>query len=300
MLGGMRWGARLRGLVWRGALGAVLGLAVMAGPGVGRVWGASKAQAEADDRAAPLTLEEVLKKLRANYQEYMRDVPNLFCDERVLSEYGPYQTQLRPLHTVTDSVFRLQRVMGPDKRPDLKESRQVKLVDGRAATKDELTGPSILSGVFGEALGMVVEGQTCLRFELKPHGPHFGPRRIEVDFHALPAETRPEGCTDRKMKGHVLIDPETMRIRRIELLTTDYTIFPEMMGQWTWWAEYDPVVLGGKPFWLPSRIYSEAVSYGEKRSIWTFDASYGNYHKMVTSAHILPGFTVEPGEPTHP
>ncbi len=278
MLGGMGWGARSRGLV--------LGLLVVFG--VGRARGAGQAETS--------TLDEVLRRLRVNYQEYMRDVPNLFCDERVVSEYGPYFTQVRTLHTVTDSVFRLQRVMAADKRPTLKESREVKFVDGKSATRDELTGPSILSGVFGGALGMVVPDQTCLRFELKVHGPHLGPRRIEVDFRTLEKAVRPEECTDRKMKGHVLIDPETMRIRRIEVTNMEYPIFPDVLGQWTWWAEYDPVGLGGGTFWLPSRIYSEAVSYGDKRSIWTFVANYTSYHKMVASAHILPGLRVEPGE----
>jgi hypothetical protein len=49
-------------------------------------------------------------------------------------------------NAVTDSVFRLKRVIGPDRAPVLDESREVKSINGQPAKSQDISGPSILSG----------------------------------------------------------------------------------------------------------------------------------------------------------
>jgi hypothetical protein len=98
-------------------------------------------------------------------------------------------------------------------------------------------------------------------------------------------------------KGRVLIDPATMQVRRMELTTPHHTIIAgdsytsPVVGDWILSVDYAQVVLDGKSFWMPARITSRSTSgRGTFHPIvWTFRATYSNYHKLEVTSRILSG-----------
>ncbi|RXH58635.1 hypothetical protein GRAN_1945 [Granulicella sibirica] len=243
-----------------------------------------------------VTLEQVLDRLQENFFEYLRSVPSLFCDEVVQSDFGPANTVVKSVHSKTESIFRLQRKITPARKLELVESRDLKRVDGKAVSSGSLAGPAILSGAFGTGLAVADAAQeVCTNFRMHPMLTFFAPHRIVIEFESLPGSTDNPVCSTRRSHGRVFVDPETMRIRRIEMTTPNYDIVPKIKGNWVWSVDYDPVMLGGKPFWLPKTILSDATSYGLNPLTWTFEARYSNYHKLEVRSRIVTDGLTEPG-----
>jgi hypothetical protein len=165
-----------------------------------------------------------------------------------------------------------------------------------------ITGPAILSGAFGTGLGVAGTAQrVCMSFKMHPALTRFAPHRIVIDFASLPASVGDPACSIRHSHGRVFVDPETMHIRRIEMTSPDYEIVPKLKGEWVWSVDYDSVLLGGKPFWLPKTIQSDATSYGQNSLTWTFQARYSNYHKLEVRSRIVTDGITEPApDPVDP
>jgi len=236
--------------------------------------------------------------LQENFREYLRTVPSLFCDEKVRSEFGLANVEPKSVHSLTESTFRLQRRLTVERKLDLLESRDVRKVDGKPVARGAIAGPALLSGAFGTGLSVVTSSeQKCLAFKMHPNLTRFPPHRIVIDFAVLPNAPNDATCLDGKSRGKVFLDPETLHIRRIEMIRPDYEIVPKMRGEWKWSVDYDVVSLGGRPFWLPKTIDSDATSYGLNPLTWTFSAEYRNYHKLEVTSHIVTGVVVEPVEP---
>ena len=247
-------------------------------------------------RQVQVTLEQVLERLQENFLEYVRSVPSLFCDEVVQSEFGPANSGIEAVHSRTESIFRLQRRILAARKLELVESRDLKRVDGKPVSSGSLAGPAILMGAFGTGLGVAGTAQTmCTKFRMHPLMTFFAPHRIVIEFESLPGSAENPVCSTRRSHGRVFVDPETMRIRRIEMTTPNYEIVPKVMGEWVWSVDYDPVMLGGKPFWLPKTILSDATAYGLNSLSWTFEAKYSNYHKLEVRSRIVTDGITEPG-----
>ncbi len=240
----------------------------------------------------PPPLEAVLDRLEANYVEYAHTVPNLFCDEVVRSAYNPVASFGKPVQVVTDSTFRLQRALSPDHRLTLKESRDVKRVDGKPVAATALAGPSLLYGVFGSALRLVSTREArCMKFKLHPHLSRTQPARIVIDFSPLPRRSRDPACGPNQPEGRAFVDPDTLRLRRIEVRNAPYDILPNVPGEWDWSADYDPILFDGKPFWLPRTIASTATPFTRGTVAWTFTAQYSACHQLAVKSTILPTLT---------
>ncbi len=80
------------------------------------------------------SLDEILFRLDSNLRDYDAKVPNFFCNEHVTSVvvYGKDHQS-----TVTDSVFRLERSAGLGHAGTLRESREVKTINGSPAEGKE-------------------------------------------------------------------------------------------------------------------------------------------------------------------
>jgi hypothetical protein len=241
------------------------------------------------------TIDDILERLQSNLDHYDNAVPSFFCDEHVVSQVFPSQAHQ---DAVTDSVFRLKRVVNPDRTTTLDESREVKTVNGKPATSQDIGGPSVLSGAFEGGLAVVSLNQrACMRYTLeriKRSGP---PVPYVVRFAT---DLRPGSSADcllqEKSQGRVLIDPATMQITHMELTTPHHTIAPEsyyaskVVGEWVISVDYAPVVLDGQTFWMPATIASRATSAkGTYHAIvWSFRATYRNFHKLEVTSRILP------------
>jgi len=242
------------------------------------------------------TLMEILQRLENNLSQYDSGVPSFFCDEHVVSRMVP---DVHNRETVTDSVFRLKRVLNPNHTTTLDETREVKTVNGQPARSQKMDVPSIVSGAFEGGLAVVsLSQQSCMNYTLD---------RIKRDDAKAPIIVRfasvltPENSGDCLLhengRGQVFIDRATMQITRMELTTPHHTIIPgdsyssAVVGEWVLSVDYAPVVLDGKSFWMPATITSRSTSgRGSFHPIvWTFKATYGNFHKLEVTSRILLG-----------
>jgi len=123
-----------------------------------------------------------------------------------------------------------------------------------------------------------------------------------VEFSSLPASERPANCLlQENGSGRVFIDPGTMEIKRMELASPYHIVFaggktangfniPPVVGTWDLSVDYSPVLLGGQSFWLPATITSGTTSISgvPSRTVWSFLATYRNYHKLEVTSRVLP------------
>lgn len=255
------------------------------------------------------TLPEILQRLQENLDQYKALVPSFFCDEHVVSTIIP-----DPRHEsrVTDSTFRLKRVANPEVegKTILEESHEVKMVNGKPSTGDSVGGPAYLRGAFSNGLALVsLSQQACMSYTLRPIRQNHPKDPTVVQFASVPAGKRPDGCRMQEdVSGRVQIDPESMQVTHLEFTAPRHligtaaapanTLFLEpgfdmqsIVGRWDVTVEYAPVLLGGKSFWLPTKI-SDRMRSSLVPNRWTYDATYSNYHKLEVTSRILPGSEV--------
>jgi len=232
------------------------------------------------------TLGKILERLQENLNQYDSSVPSFFCDERVLSFAqrgpGPVNTMIG---TVTDSTFLLKRIPRPDDQVILRESREVKKVNGKPVTGDSIGGGMLFVGAFSNGLALVsLSQQACMDYTLEPSDPGQPKAPVLVEFASVAAGKRPADCRMQEdVSGRAVIDPETMQVKRMQFHAPHHMIGTRM-GWWDVTVEYAPVELDGKIFWLPKKI-SESMS--DRATSWSYGASYRNYHKMEATSRIL-------------
>jgi hypothetical protein len=242
----------------------------------------------------PVTLDQILQQLEANLNRYDARIPGFFCDEHVVSQLTPSRPDQ---NTVTDSVFRLKRVVKPDHTTTLDESREVKTVNGHPATSQDLAGPTVLSGAFEGGLALVSLSQrSCINYTLDRIKRNPTTRYI-VRFASVLTPQNSAACLlDEEGKGRVFIDPASMQITRLELTTPHHVIMPgsawesPVSGQRALMVDYAPVVLGGETFWMPSTITSRSTSGAGTfhQIVWSFKATYRNFHKLEVTSRVVP------------
>ena len=253
-------------------------------------------------RAKMPTLDEILHRLEANLNHYDTSVPSLFCDEHVVSQMQPGP---RNQDTITDSVFRLKRTANPDHTTTLVESREIKKVDGKPATSQNIDGPTLLSGAFEGGLTFVSLSQhACMDYALQRVKKRRTAAPYIIRFNtALTPQNSASCILQEKSKGRVFIDPASMQITHLELTTPHHVIIPRdipralggappVIGERTLTVDYAPVLLGGETFWMPSSITMRSISGANTfhPTIWSFQATYRNYRRMEVTSRILPGW----------
>jgi hypothetical protein len=237
------------------------------------------------------TLEEILQRLDANLNRYDTRLPSLFCDEHVVSQVQPGQ---RSEDTITDSVFRLRRTPNADHTTTLVESREIRKVNNKPPTSQNMDGPTMLSGAFEGALAVVSLKQTaCMHYELQPINPKNPTTPYVIRFSTT--QTTAACLLQEDSHGRVTIDPASMQIKRLELTTPDHTVVrgdaftTSVTGKRVITVDYAPILLGGETFWMPATIALHTTTGGGfHRLVWSFRATYRNYHKMEVTSRILP------------
>ena len=245
------------------------------------------------------TLGEILDRLEANLNHYDTGVPSFFCDEHVISKVEP---GLPNENTITDSVFRLKRTPNPDHTTTLVESREIKNVDGKPATKQDINGPTLLDGAFEGGLAVVSVNQTsCINYSLQRINKNHPAELYIVRFNTVLTPQNTAGCLLQENSwGRVFIDPASMQITHLEITTPHHIIIhgnsytSPVIGQRVVTADYAPVQLGSETFWMPSTITLRAISGSGTfhTTVWSFRATYRNYHKLEVTSRILPGIKV--------
>lgn len=242
------------------------------------------------------SLNGILRRLEANLNRYDADLPDLFCDEHVVSsrtEPGvPGQT------TVIDSVFRVKRTAGPGGTTFLAESREIRSVNGKPAASQHIEGPSLLSGFFEGGLAVVsLDQSACMNYALERIDRSDPARPYVIRFTTALTPRNSANCLlQEKSKGRAFIDPASMELTRLEITTPHHVIIPGSYDTWpvvgkrVLTVAYAPVRLGGETFWLPSTITMQNTSgFGFHRVVWSFRATYRRYHRTQVTSRILPG-----------
>lgn len=241
------------------------------------------------------SLDQILQRLQTNLNHYDRSVPSFFCDEHVISsQIAPHQPDE---NAVTNSVFRLKRTAGADGREMLAESREIRTVNGKPATSQDMEGPAMLNGAFEGGLAVVsVDQQVCMTYELEPISRKQPNKPYIVHFATRQDAPATGNCLlQEKSKGKAWIDPASMQITHLEIDTPRHTISEgdafglRMMGRREITVDYAPVELGGGTFWMPSSISMRVNSGGFHMIVWSYEATYRNYHKLEVTSRILPG-----------
>lgn len=238
-------------------------------------------------------LDEILRALESNLENYDQNVPSFFCDEHAVSEAIPGTSRDRK---VTDSVFRLKREVSADQSINLVESREVKMVNSQPATSGGLDAPATLEGAFEGGLAVVSSNQQgCMDYELqrRSHGAYVIGFKTKDD-----APKRSDCLLQEKAHGRVLIDPASLQITRLELTTPRHMIrderwsnwYPSLKSEWVITVDYAPVLLDGRSFWMPANISSRVTSDPNTfhSTTWLFRASYKNFHKLEVSSRMVP------------
>jgi hypothetical protein len=245
-------------------------------------------------RAKKPILEEILQRLETNLNHYDTLVPSFFCDEHAISQVEPNQPHQ---DTITDSVFRLKRTPNPDHTTTLVESREIKNVNGKPATSQNMDGPTLLNGAFEGGLDIVSLDQTsCMNYTLQRINKNRPAEPYIIRFATVLTPQNSAGCLlQENSKGRAFIDPASMQITHLELTTPHHTIIPgnphtsPVIGQRVLTVDYAPVQLGGNTFWMPSMITSRSTSGSGTfhATRWWFQATYRNYHKLEVRSRIL-------------
>jgi len=246
-------------------------------------------------RAKMPTLEEILQRLEANLNHYDTGVPSLFCDERVISQVEPGP---RDQDTITDSVFRLKRTAKPDHTTTLVESREIKSVNGKPPTSQDMDGPTLLDGAFEGGLAVVSLTQTtCTNYTLQRINRNRPTEPYIVRFATVLTPQNTANCLlQENSRGRAFIDAASMQITHLELTTPRHAIIlsnsyqAPVIGRRVITVDYAPVLLGGQTFWMPSTITMSATSGSGTFHpiVWSFRATYSNYHKLEVKSRILP------------
>ena len=238
-------------------------------------------------------LEEILQRVEANLNRYDSRLPSLFCDEHVVSKVEPDQGHH---DTTTDSVFRVRRTAAPDHTSSLVESREVKSVNGKTATKQD-QAPIELSGAFEGGLAVVSLSQkACMKYELERGNRKEPAGSYVVRFSTdLTRENSANCLLQENSKGVALVDPVSMQITHLEITTLRHVIHPgdiytsRVVGRRVLAIDYAPVVLGGETFLLPSTIGLDVIqNFGSfHMTTWSLRATYRNYHKLEVTSRVV-------------
>jgi hypothetical protein len=239
------------------------------------------------------TLEEILDRLEAHLNHYDTSVPSLFCDEHVVSQVQPGD---RDQNTITDSVFRLKRTSNPDHTTTLVESRDIKFVNGNPPSSQNLDGPTMLDGVFEGGLAVVSLSQTaCMNYTLRRINRNRPTEPYLIRFSTVLTPQNITKCLlQENSRGNVLIDPASTQIKHIEITTPRHISGSgnsRFVAKRDLAVDYAPVLLGSETFWMPSMITMKVTSGSGSfhEIVWSFRASYSNYHKLEVKSRILPG-----------
>jgi hypothetical protein len=231
------------------------------------------------------SLQEILIRLQENYWDYLATVPDFFADEHVNSVLK--QEGARDVKTTTDSVFRLQRVTSVGEGSTFNESREVKLVNKKAASGDQLHGPAIFTGGFSTAGGVVsLEMSRCYDYTLEPPAEFNKAPALLIDFILKRDLSADDNCPAEKESGRAWFDPVTLHPLRVEVAVPSHRDNNGLRVLWTWSVEYAPVTFDTKQFWMPRTITSNAEA-NDASGTWLFTATYSNYHKLNVSSRII-------------
>ena len=234
-------------------------------------------------------LEQVLPRIQDHVKEFELSLPDFICDERITSRElmgGKINHE-----TFIESEFR--GTQSQDHDSPFTESREIKMIDGRPAAKDQqLAGPFFFGGGFSSIVAEIFSRKNQPYFDFKISGTEAvdGKAALVIKFKA---RNNQKALLYREMfgtqvifkgSGKAWIDPESMNVMRLEVQFLDPP-FPE--GVLSLSVDYAGVEINGKTFWMPKTVTAEQTVPNPKMPVGgQYIAEYSNYHQFNVSVHI--------------
>lgn len=248
---------------------------------------ACAAQQPTTNPASPAPeLQEILLHLQDNLWDYQANIPDFFADEHVVSTLQ--QEGRREMKTTTDSIFRLVRSHTIGEEHTFNESREVRLVNKKAARGSALQGPAIFTGAFSTAPGVVsLEMSRCFDYTMEPPATLNKSPAILISYALQEEVLHDSSCPGpEKQSGRAWIDPASFHVLRIEMVVPNHKDNNGNHMLWSWSVDFAPIALDSKKFWMPKTITSRAEA-NDGSAVWGFVAEYTNYHKLTVKSRII-------------
>ena len=127
----------------------------------------------------------------------------------------------------------------------------------------------------------------CADYHLVPNARLHRKPVLAIDYVSKPSMVGDPQCPGPEPhSGRAYIDPDDLRVLRLEMKTPKHHMLDGSVVLWTWSIDYSPVNIDGKTFWMPKTIASQAFSIDNSIQ-WGFEASYRNYHKTNVTSRII-------------
>ena len=236
---------------------------------------------------AELPLDEMLLQVRRNVQESWMSLPDFVCKEKITSQ--AFENGKLTKTKVIESIFTAVRTRRGDTF-SMNESREVTAIDGKTvrrgtelpespllpdgSTANLLYASFVLDAHQYRMTGMDdVEGRSTRRVE-------FASREDQKSL-IFAFEQEPFLARD---SGKAWIDPESMQVVRLELRILNMP----GVDAFSTVADYEPLVLDGRQFWLPKTVVAESAGGKGKKPgyLANFTAEYGNCRKFEVTVRI--------------
>jgi len=163
--------------------------------------------------------------------------------------------------------------------------------------------PAIFSGAFSSAPGVVsLEMSHCFEYSIEPPSQlnkqtGILASAVVVSFSFRPDMLKDDGCPGpEKQSGRAWIDPVNFHLLRIEMVIPNHVDNNGTHTLWSWSTDFAPVDFDSRQFWMPKTITSHAEA-NDGSAIWSFTATYSNYHKLTVKSRIVTDVEGNPPPP---
>jgi hypothetical protein len=246
-----------------------------------------------------LTADAVLARVRENVADFKKSIPGFVSDESVLSQR--FDGDKLKDQMELESSFEMKRIdgKGDTDKGNTRETRHIKLVNGKAPKDPEKVSPPY---TYGGGVANIIQfsENTCDDFHLQSARDKGAPI-ILLSSPKTASSGRPSTCSSLVRSMKITIDPETYQVLRLEATTEDipndlgfrahFVDFPSSRNNiMTTSIDYALVELGGKSFWLTKTVTNDFKDKAKPVRMH-YEAHYTNYHRFAASTTILP---VEP------
>jgi hypothetical protein len=248
----------------------------------GMFFGGVLASAQTHQSLSP---DQLLSQIEVNTDKYRATVPSFTCNEHIVSQ-ELHLGQLKR-ETNVDAVFTVTRSAANN--DTFEESRELKTINGKPATKNKMTLPLSFSGGFSGALTKFLsrDHQSCFEYAVDTSAP--SPQGTEAfTFIARTAAAREPSCASIQpdTTGKFTVDMASMQVTHIER-TVPNPVGRDQTVLGTAAVDYQAVTLNGKSFWLPATITAFTTETSKTDSV-RFTAHYSDYHRFAATSTILP------------
>jgi len=228
-------------------------------------------------------VNDVVAAVSKNVSDFDEQVPDFICSEKIIasrSEGGKVQEE-----KTVESLFSEGRKRG--------EQREITAIDGTPAKKNAKMPnlPTNWNGSFSGFLNATFSPKNLKIYNYSLGSKPSEQGRIVLQFETkkdqtylkwtLNGETRAAGDT-----GEAWIDPGSMQVIHIE---RHFLNLPRTLTRLDLAADYGPVTIDEKQFWLPKSFRAEGANPSQgKTKTFLYTAEFANCRKFGSEIRLIP------------